>query len=296
MRKILISTMAGIFFIFHITAFAQSEYLMEQLVQPPKYSIVFMKTVDSQNNLYMMDRDGSNEVQLTKTGATDPVVSYNGELIVYKKGHYTNYKNILVDLNNGSVKNILDHNVDVYSISKDNKKIVYGKYADPRRYIYKELYIANIDGSQETKLISGEDVWEAAFSPTENKIAYIKEGKIFVMDFDTKEVLQLTSQGVCTDISWSSDGSTIVYCGPNYEIMSIQKDGSGSKVLFKKEDMLIATPVIAPDGSQIIFNNMADGQIYSIKTDGTGLNKLTDINVTEFPSWLKVNLKFKIDE
>ncbi|MBZ4647375.1 MAG: protein tolB [Clostridia bacterium] len=284
-RSILLTTIMIFFCTSHVTIYAQNVSSKKL----PDYKIVFMKTAGMKDNIYMMDRSGSNEVQLTCAGGTNPVVSYNGKVMAYRKGNYSNYRNLLIDFESGKIENILDSKAEVYSISPDGKKILYTRYADAEKYIEKELYIANIDGSDETKLVSGGDVWEAIFSPAEDKVAYVKQGNIFVIDLNTKKTIQLTKDEICDGISWSGDGNTIIYCGQNYEVISIEKDGTNKKVIFKDKAILVDNPSLSPDGTQIVFNNLVDGQMYSIKSDGTDLTKLTDIQVTENAVWLKVD-------
>ncbi|MGE4282536.1 MAG: TolB family protein [Clostridia bacterium] len=278
-------TVSAIILILLITSMASAHTVKVTVADEER--IVFTSARGVDENIYLMDKDGSNIIQLTEIGGKYPVISYDGKLLIYSLGDYRKHKNVLVNYENEYVTAILDSNAYICSISPDNSKMIYTRYADAEKYYLKELYISDIDGSNEMKLVSGGDIWEACFSPVKNKVAYVKDGFIFAVDLDTGDQIQLTFDTPSDGISWSYDGSRIFYCGPEYEIMSVSVDGKNKKKVFKDENILSTKPKNSLDGQKIIFYNESDSQIYKINVDGTGLTKLTDNFVCDSPIWIK---------
>jgi hypothetical protein len=80
---------------------------------------------------------------------------------------------------------------------------------------------------------------------------------------------------------WSPDGKTLVYTGgraDEYDIYSINADGSGSEVKLTDFKGLDDGPEYSPDGKYIYFNSVRSGsmQIWRMKPDGTNPEQLTD--------------------
>ncbi|WHH57009.1 DUF5050 domain-containing protein [Petroclostridium sp. X23] len=256
-------------------------------MSPYRYKIMFSKDDRAAQNIYIMGDDGTNKVRVSGEGGYSPIISYDGKLMVYRIGSYRQHENIFVDFKKKEITRILDSNAYIHSISPNNDSVLYTRYADADKYDKRQLYISDIDGSNETKLISGADIWEASFSPAGDKVAYIKEGYLFVLDLSTQEHIQMTNKAPCDSISWSSDGNKIFCCGPNYEIMSITEDDKNTEVIFHDDEILSTKPQISPDSKYIVFLNEKDRQIYRVKSDGTSLTKLTESMAADHPVWIK---------
>ena len=97
--------------------------------------------------------------------------------------------------------------------------------------------------------------------------------------------------------AWSPDGSTIVYY--HHGVTEVNRDGStvidqdlegiwfvdtdgSNQRLFLNGAM---DPDWSPDGEMLTFSGVADGQIYTIRADGTGLAKLTETGRNLQPDW-----------
>jgi hypothetical protein len=90
-------------------------------------------------------------------------------------------------------------------------------------------------------------------------------------------------------LAWSPDGSTIAYYG-NEAIHLLDADGSNDRVLaglpqVPDDHPPTWMPTWSPDGTTIAF---ASKDLWTIRTDGTDLTKITDLPEHEFafdPSW-----------
>jgi TolB protein len=112
---------------------------------------------------------------------------------------------------------------------------------------------------------------------------------IYTVKPDASDIKQLTfltgGQSAYTEPSWSPDGKTIAFTefGPDpSRLWLINADGSNQHPLFVEDPAYSdAQPSFSPDGSRVIFrrctftSKLETCAVYSIKTDGHGLNALT---------------------
>jgi Tol biopolymer transport system component len=94
-----------------------------------------------------------------------------------------------------------------------------------------------------------------------------------------------------SQLAWSPDGSTFAYYGgADHTIHLVDRDGSNDRALstlpsVPRNQPPAWLPTWAPDGSRISFTSK---DLWTIRTDGTGLTRLTDLPHGEFafePSW-----------
>jgi uncharacterized protein (DUF885 family)/Tol biopolymer transport system component len=127
------------------------------------------------------------------------------------------------------------------------------------------------------------------------------EADIYTMDPDGRNILPLTRT---TDRDsrpdWSADGSRIAYVyrvdnSYNYEIYTMDAQGSAYRRLTKNLDSLESEPAWSPDGSQIVFTsnrqteeNTFTGRfnVYVMNADGSDQYLLTDFGGSNSdPDW-----------
>ncbi len=119
-----------------------------------------------------------------------------------------------------------------YSFNDDETKILLTTNINPiyRRSYTAEYYIYDIKDKSVTKLADDSKQQLATFSPTEDKVAFVRENNLFIKDFSTGKEIQVTKDGKYNNIingspdwvyeeefmfskafEWSPDGSKIAY-------------------------------------------------------------------------------------
>lgn len=175
-----------------------------------------------------------------------------------------------------------------------------------------ELYTMHLDGTGLKRLThhKGDDHY-VRWSPDGSKIAFIAnrdgENKLYVMDADGSASRPLATTKIVSPPSWSPDGTRLVYAALvkgelpkpgesprmpkpgelDTEIFIIHADGA-SPVNLSDHPGMDGSPVWSPDGTRIAFSsnrhdiqNMFGRDIYTIRPDGTGLERITnDLNAS----------------
>jgi TolB protein len=205
------------------------------------------------------------------------------------------------------------------SLSPDGTKIVFYRLEDPK--LAGAIMIVNTNGSglHELATASRSKGCDAgpegdAWSPDGRRIAYARfcfdpagkfvEAGIWTINADGTDARQVTSNRAGSSAedhhaSWSPDGKSLVFerldISATPEAAAIFTIGVDGKHLRQVTPWKLDgnDPVWSPDGSLIAFNASAEPSptqnIYTIKPDGTGLEKLTNYNedgqATFHPSW-----------
>ncbi len=204
----------------------------------------------------------------------------------------------LIDL--GYLKQLTnDPEVDARaSFSPDGTKIAFHSKGGEQKYPYRQIWIADSDGSNPTALTNGDyDSYSPVFSPDGKKILFIsEEGKrkgLWIMNIDGSHRSRITDEdGIYLDPSFSPDGKRIIYSflpieGSNYDIYMINIDGSKKKRLTNTTYNEIS-PSFHPEGRDIIFSSDEGGNfdIYIMNIDGENKRKIISSPKDEmFPSF-----------
>jgi Tol biopolymer transport system component len=260
--------------------------------------IAFDSTRNGNEDIYVMNPDGSGVTQLTFDPAPDsyPEWSADGRRIVFESQRDGNPEIYRMNAD-GSGQMRLTNNTDIDGAaawSPDGTQIVFVSQRDGNEEIYK----MNANGLGQTRLTnhSGSDT-QPAWSPDGTKIAFEREqsgfAQIFVMDTAGSNLLQLTFLYRNGGANWSPDGTQLTFhsdrecmgCGIFFDIYSMNADGSDQTRL--TSDLARAElPAWSPDGAKIIFESASDGnyEIYVINADGTGQMNLTNNPAVDFRS------------
>ena len=120
----------------------------------------------------------------------------------------------------------------------------------------------------------------AAFPGENGKIAFFRQGDIWVIEPDGTEESNLTGEAFGGAPSWSPDGSRIAYdaiVNGNFDVYVMNADGSNQTRL-TDSPAFDTRPAWSADGSQIYFQSTRDGafDIYVMNADGSDQTRLTD--------------------
>ncbi|HVT40162.1 MAG TPA: DPP IV N-terminal domain-containing protein [Gemmatimonadaceae bacterium] len=260
---------------------------------PDGTKIVFTRTKDGSQDIWVMNADGSGQTRLTNDG-------------------------------DGKCEDDVPNRTwsENPSWSPDGRKIIFTSARASGGFV-EALWIMNADGTGQTLLLSmaGSLVSEAFYSPDGRSIAFHVEpiaptpalqcdgiasgGEIWVMNADGTNKRRLTTTANCSfdeNLSWSPDSRKIAFgrcaqlspagCGVGgEEIFIMNSDGTNQIQLtsnfagFNSE-----RPSFSPDGTKILFANGANGDsIWFMNVDGSAKVPVgTGAQSAGQPSWQPV--------
>lgn len=204
--------------------------------------------------------------------------------------------------------------------SPDRTKILFYRspVGDPENYFNASLWVMNADGSNPTQLISGTPAtrpnnWvahgHAEWSPNGTQIAMFgalanNHAEIYVTDANGQNPVAYTNRGGWnTDVSWSPNGSTLLFngcvtstvCAPaNYEIYAMSATPLATALPVTNDSLADYDAYYSPDGTKIAWlvnvNPAANGGIgrWSIKIATIGQPAtylIDDGNINSKPAW-----------
>ena len=262
----------------------------------PSGVIVFQSRRDGNNEIYIMNVDGSNQTNLTNNSIHDyyPQFSPDGLTIIFNS-QVEGTNGVIYTMNlDGTNKVRLTNNGWESSprFSPDGSKIVFVLPESGNNWS-SEIYIMNSDGSNQTRLTDNDgDDNSPQFSPDGSKIVLKTTiidndstyREIYLIDVDGSNQTRLTYHStVVHDYypQFSPDGSKIVFVshlsGNNHEIYIMNIDGSNQTNLTNNIDK-DTSPQFSPDGSKIVFLSDRDGnwEIYIMDVDGSNQTNLTN--------------------
>jgi len=262
--------------------------------------ILFESERNGNLEIYIMNQDGSNQVNLTNNPEYDawPCWSPDGTKIAFCRE-----RQIYVMNADGSSQINLTNNPRVGGFpawSSDGTKIAY--QCDE----LSEVYVMNADGSGQTNLTSdpGADAWPS-WSPDGTKILFHSDREVVIGDMysfiDNPDVYLMNADGTGEHRitsnpsrdwfpSWSPDGTKIAFQSDRdgaADVYVMNLDGGGQLNL-TNNPAADGWPMWSPDGTKIAFQSYRDGnaEIYVMNADGSGQKRLTTNSAADSgPSW-----------
>ena len=227
-----------------------SVFWVEPSLEGERFRIIFESNRDGNGEIYMMDSNGKNLMNLTNSPTWEegfPSCSPDGSKIIFNSCR----------------------------IIFDNQGL--------KRYEYAGIYMMDADGSN-PKLVNNSGGF-ARWSPDVRKIVYTSEGPapgdIYVINADGSNLKNLTNHPAhdCSP-SWSPDGSKIAFHSNrdgNFDIYVMNVDGS-NVMNITEHPANDFWPIWSPDGSKIAFDSNRDGniEIYVMDANGSNLKRLTN--------------------
>ncbi len=251
-------------------------------VAPASGRIAFYSDRDGDDEIYVMNADGSDLVQLTENDSDDhdPAWSPDGGRIAF-----TSERDNDSEIYDIYVMNADGSGVEQLTDGCSNRSPAWspdgGRFAFVSRG---DIYVMDADGSGMEQLTGNpSESCASVFFSDRDGDGY---NELYVMNTDGTVELFTDYDSLDWDSanwhpSWSPDSDHIVFQSRrdgDWEVYVMNADGRGVERLTDNEK-IDWWPVWSPDGGRILFTSNRDGhdgEIYVMKADGAGVKRLTD--------------------
>ncbi|HKY28914.1 MAG TPA: DPP IV N-terminal domain-containing protein [Pyrinomonadaceae bacterium] len=264
----------------------------------PPHSIAFHSNRDGNNEVYMMNPDGSDQARLTFESRNDqrPDVSPNGIRIVFASNRIIGDTNptgdfeIFVMNSDGS---------DVTQLTLNGTEDSWPRWSPNGQWI---AFHSNVDGNFEIYVIrpDGTDLTRVTdyagldqfpeWSPNGKQLAIRRDTDLYLIDLDGSNPIQLTAAALINQMaSWAPDGKKLAFLSTREGYPSVfvmDTDGSNPVNLTPKPADVPASawssraPGWSRNGQSIYFTARrpevsVSENIFMMNADGSGVTQLT---------------------
>ena len=237
---------------------------------PTSGKIVFTSTRDGNSEIYIMNPDGSDQVNLSRDNAEDsePVWSPNGEQILFVSDRDGSPDLYVMDSDGSSVRRVFgsrEYRSDP-SWSPDGRKITYvaGAESDPI------IYTATIRGKFVERVAAG---FMPSWSPNGREIAFsaisVNRSPLSVFSLRNRTKKTLLSNKIPWIVypAWSPRGNQIAFSEIDgvfnqgflewgqASLFVVNRDGIGLHQIAKDETTVAVEPVWSPYGDELIYTD-----------------------------------------
>ncbi len=272
---------------------------------PKSQKIVFTSNRDGNNEIYIMNLDGTGQTNLTRHEASDfqPAWSPTGAQILFASNRDGRSNLYLMDADGTNVKKVFDDFGSrlAPAWSPDGRQISY-----IRTGAVKELYIASLDEKIEKRVapvgnFDGYSNWSADGTKIVFDAPLRPENttsRIHIFDLITgqKEVLLGNVVGISIGSPrWSPSGDKIVFSwfeGGNSSIYIMNDDGSGTeRIVQPLAGFSTDYPDWSPNGNALVYERYdidiksKNRHIYTVDLNGGEPKKLTGKGINFFADW-----------
>ena len=259
---------------------------------PETAKIVFTSRREGNSEIYIMNPDGSDQINLTQHRAQDtaPVWSPTGEQILFSSDRGGIPDIYFMDPDGTNVRQVFKKLIgrEFPTWAPDGKALAY------HRFHTFSIYIASRDGGDEAKLADG--LWPA-WSPNGSEIAFLASKfvwgengnlrvpniRVQIINLQTHvEEILLPGKIGMVDPAWAPDSVQIAFswngrqeegllkgkdAGQTMGLYVVNRNGSGLK---KIVDASVLKPTWAPHGNELIYHKQVRGvrQLFKINVDG----------------------------
>ena len=223
-----------------------------------KSKIAFTSTRDGNEEIYVMDADGRNQVRLTDNPAEDydPAWSPDGRKIAFVSNRDRGVDRIYVMDSDGRNLMLLtkESGGTGPSWSPDGLRIVFSRNKGGRH-----ICVMDADGGNQNLLTHVGFNTLPAWSPDGKRIAFVSHNNsIIVMDEDGTNQERLVGEDLPWGYpSWSPDGLRIAYESRRqdvfFKISVVQTNGSGGIKRLTRDRPDKTRPAWSPDGDTIAY-------------------------------------------
>ena len=275
--------------------------------------IAFTSNRDGDYEIYVMDADGGNQLNITNNRHDDwsPSWSPDGKQITFMSDRDGNFEIYVMDADGGNQLNLTNNpDDDRYpSWSPNGERIAFASWdGEVKNFVITfEIYVMDADGGNQLNITNNPfDDRHPSWSPDSERIVFAsaREGhfrskfgitdEIYVIDADGGNEQRLTENRQNDWFpSWSPDGEHIAFASDrkgdfaNFEIYVMDADGGNLQRLTenRRDDWF---PSWSLDGERITFGSRRDGNfdIYVMDANGGNQQNLTNNRDDDrYPSW-----------
>ena len=257
------------------------------LARPPATAkIAFTSARDGNREIYLMNPDGTQQVNLTRHRADDlyPAWSPTGEQLLFTSDRVRVRDLYVMDADGAHVRRVFSkvaHRANA-TWAPDGKQIAYQRYEGSEWFIY----VATINGTQEERLAKGQS---PAWSPDGTTIAFMVglpgHNRIGLLNRRTRTVKLLFPPPLHPwqwQPAWSPSGDRVAFAwfrhplqggklpGGFFDRQTIyiaHRDGTGIEQVVAEAGPKAAHPAWSPQGDALLYQQEIGGQLQLFKID-----------------------------
>ena len=253
--------------------------------------IAFTSNRDGNDEIYVMNADGTSVARLTNDPASDqqPAWSPDGSRIAFTSSRSGKFEIYVMNADGTGVARLTTTTTQSGSTRPAwcGNRIAFE--SDRSFEFFADIFAMNDDGTALTRLTTDNTALERqpAWSPTCDRLAFTKDpmanAEIYVMNADGTGTSRITnSLGSDRDPAWSPDGARIAFSSTRadavfYETYLVNADGTAATRLTDSAGSN-SRPAWSQDGNKVAFVSSRDGddEIFVVNADGTGVTQLTN--------------------
>ena len=275
---------------------------------PTSSKILFTSARDGNRDVYIMNPDGTEQVNLTQHPADDQgaIWSPTGEQILFasNRGHkvWGSWDLYLMDPDGKNVRRVFKKETfrKDATWSPDGKQIAYNNinWDDGESHIY----IATLGEQEEERIVEG---FDPAWSPNGTELAYVtyllNTRRVTLIDVRTKKTERLLPRKATpwqNNPSWSAAGDKLAFSWNTHKVPPVEagravwnawavtetifivnRDGTGLKQLVEEDGPYAQSPALSPNGQEVLYTQEINGyfQVFKVNVNSGITTQLTHI-------------------